>query len=183
MRFNTHFLSYLCVASAISANPGDSTKCPTPEPVAVEAWTPLKAMETEYYLVGYRDPKRPLIRHEGHKVYRRTMVPEQVGHNEVSSTRVPTAAHAPLPVSVEIATELAAQRGLTEEVQALQRSMVETEKAMREQYAELLRQTASVQKLREELEIERNRLRQAQTSENARESTTDISPKATAAPW
>jgi hypothetical protein len=173
-------LGTTCTVLSAPAEPEECGRC---QPLMVEAWAPTKAVETVYELRGYRDPKRPHLRHEGHKVYRRTLVPIGAADDRVETGRVLSAAHAPLPLDAELEAERATQRALTEEVQALQRSMQETEKAMRAQHAELIRQAATVQKLREELEAERNRLRQLQASESLGEAIPDASAKATAAPW
>jgi hypothetical protein len=183
MKTQLHLLIGVCASSVALATSSSPVPADISDPIQIEAWTPLKVMETEYYIRGYRDPRLPTLRHEGHKVYRRAMVPDRARDTAGDVERAPSVAHAPLPVSAELAAELATQRSLTAEVQALQQAMAETERAMREQYAEMLRQSAAVQKLREELEAERNRLRQIAAIESTPDSAPVTSPKVTTAPW
>ncbi len=169
----------LLVVSSFGGEP-EATAAPA---LVRDAWSPLKAVEIEYTVRGYRDSRRPQLRHEGHRVYRRTMVPDQTVEDQERSTLARSVAYSPLPVHAELEAELATQRAMTAEVRALQQSMAAIEQAMKQQFAELVRQTEAVKQLRADLELERSRLRQAATVVEAPAAVSDNPAKATSAPW
>jgi hypothetical protein len=129
-------------------------------PVAVAAVAPTTLVETRYEVRGYRETAAPDLRHEPHAVFRRTRVPvlAQDESGTVPRVTAPALSDAPLPVSAELAAELATQKTVTAEIRALQLSMVEAERRMQAQYALLVRQSAEVMKVREQLEAERQRV-------------------------
>ena len=131
---------------------------PTP-PVAVPAQAPTKFVETRYEVRGYREAAAPDLRHEPHVVFRRTRVPATAPDEVETVPRVsaPGLTDAPLPASTELAAELATQKTVTSEIRALQASMAEAERRMQAQYAQLVRQSAEVMKVRDQLEAERQR--------------------------
>lgn len=143
--------------------------CATKQPVAIQpppavpvaAVVPTKAVETRYDVRGYREAANPSIRHEGHAVYRRTIVPANAADDAVTVPRTAyaPASHAPLSGDAELAAELATQKAITAELRAMQSSMAETERRMQAQYAQLVRQSTEAAKLREQLEAEHGRLR------------------------
>ncbi|MEO6994552.1 MAG: hypothetical protein ABI273_13050 [Lacunisphaera sp.] len=142
--------------------------CATPRPVVVRAAPSViiaaasstKFVETRYDVESYRDAANPSLRHEAHAVYRRTRVPLTATDEleTVNRTSYPPASIAPLPLSEELNAELATQRQVTTELRAMQTAMAETDQKMQTQYALLVRQSADVQKLRGQLEAERNRV-------------------------
>jgi len=140
-----------------------------PLPVVIAAASATKPVETRYDVRGYRDVADPSIRHEAHAIYRRTRVPLTASDDLET---VPRASYAPasvtpLPASEELTAELATQKKITTELRAMQASLAETEQKMQAQFALLVRQSAEAQKLREQLEKERNRVRTIPTVENA----------------
>ena len=143
--------------------------CSTPPPVAVQTPTPVliaevsptKLGETRFDVRGYREAANPSVRHEAHAVYRRTRVPLTVSDAIVTMPRTayPAASVSPLPISAELAAELATQKKITGDLRAMQTSMAEAEQQMQAQYATLVRQSAEALKVREQLEAERERVR------------------------
>ena len=143
--------------------------CATKQPVAIQpppvvpvaAVVPTKAVETRYDVRGYREVANPSIRHEGHIVYRRTIVPANAADDTgtVPRTAFAPASHAPLSGDAELAAELATQKAITGELRAMQSSMAESERRMQAQYAQLVKQSVEAVKLRDHLEAERDRLR------------------------
>ncbi len=144
--------------------------CATHRPVVVAAPPPIvpaamptKIVETRYEVRGYREAANPSIRHESHAVYRRTRVPlhaDESGETVPRTAYVP-ASYAPLPAAAELNAELANQKAITGELRAMKLAMAETQLRMEAQYAQLVRQSAEVAKVRGELEAARNRLRVA----------------------
>lgn len=65
----------------------------------------------------------------------------------------------PLPINAELAAEIATQKKITDEIRALQSSLVEAESRMRDQYALLVRQSSEALKVRQQLEEDRERVR------------------------
>jgi hypothetical protein len=129
-----------------------------PPPVLIDAATSTKFVETRYEVRSYREAAHPQLRHEAHAVYRRTVVPINFSgtfETEPRSTYAPPSI-APLPASGELAAELATQRAITEDMRAMQSSMVATQRKMQEQYAQLVRQTGEVVTVREKLEADRS---------------------------
>jgi len=110
---------------------------------------------------GYRESASPSIRHEAHAVYRRTRVPVTASDDleTVPRASYPPASAAPLPASEELTAELATQRKITGDVRAMQASMAEIEQKMQAQYAVLVRQSAEAMKVRDQLAMERSRIR------------------------
>lgn len=174
-------VAILCVAH-VAAEPTPAAET-SPDHMAIVAPAPRIAMEIPYYVRGYRDARNPTLRHEGHTVYRRVMVAAPVQNRDDAATRARSVVYAPLPTSDELAAELANQRALTAEVEAVQEAMEETERAMREQYEDLLRQAAEVRRLREELEVERDRLRAQPAQKLANDAPPPETAKSTSAPW
>lgn len=172
----------LLTAGHVIAEPKASAEV-VGEPSITVGRSPRIAMEVPYFVRGYHDTRDPNLRHGAHVVYRRIMVAVRT---ESGDERVPHArsvAHAPLPMSTELAAELATQKALTAEVQAVEKTLKDIERAMRAHYADLLRQSASVQRVREELEAERERLRVVATESLPSDPPSPESTKSTAAPW
>jgi hypothetical protein len=142
--------------------------CATTRPVIIQAAPPVaiapsastKFVETRYDVQSYRDAANPSVRHEAHAVYRRTRVPKASADEfeTVNRTSNPEAIIAPLSLSEELNAELATQRQVTTELREMQVAMAETDQEMQKQYALLVRQSTDVQKLRGQLEAERNRV-------------------------
>ena len=146
-----------CVAPQAARVSPPSSLAP---PVAVAAVTPTKMVETRYEVRGYRETASPDLRHDTHTVFRRTRVPVDAQNESGTVPRVsaPALSDAPLPASAELTAELATQRTVTAEIRALQSSMAEAERQMQAQYGLLVRQSAEVMKVREQLEAERQRV-------------------------
>lgn len=145
--------------------------CATPRPVAEltpaqvlsPAVSATKFVETPYDVRGYREVANPSVRHEAHAIHRRTLVPIMASDELATGARTtyPPASISPLPVSAELAAELATQKKITGDLRAMQTSMAEAERQMQAQYATLVRQSAEALKVREQLEAERERVRSA----------------------
>lgn len=132
-----------------------------PPPPAIAAAMSTKVVETRYEVRGYREAANPSIRHEAHAIYRRTRVPlnaDESGETVPRSAYAP-ASYAPLPAAAELNAELTNQKAITGELRGMKIAMAETQQRMETQYAQLVRQSAEAAKLREQLEAERNRLR------------------------
>jgi hypothetical protein len=139
------------------------TPRPSQPQFAVGAASSSKVIETRYEVRGYRDLAAPDVRHEPHAVYRQSRVPVSVAD---SLETVPRAVFAPasfkpLPASDELTAELATQKRMTADLRAMQSTITEIEQRMQVQYSTLVRQSAEAMKVREQLEAERNRVRQA----------------------
>jgi hypothetical protein len=98
-------------------------------------------------------------------VYRRTRVPPMVAAAYASATTEPgkeyvPASFAPLPPSVEVAAELAAQKRITEELQGIREKIVAMEQKARSQYEALIRRTEETIKVRDQLEAHVVRVRE-----------------------
>lgn len=144
--------------------------CATHAPVAVSkvqtsetliaAVEPTKLVETRYEVRGYREAATPQLRHEAHAIYRQTRVPAPAADKfaTVPRTSTPSLTDSPLPESTELGAELATQKSITAELRALQVAMAETDRQMQAQYAVLVRQSAEVLKLRQQLETERQKV-------------------------
>lgn len=130
-------------------------------PVAIAAVSPTKIVETRYDVRGYREAASPSIRHEAHAVYRRTRVPVTASDDleTVPRASYAPASVAPLPASEELTAELATQRKITGDVRAIQTSIAEIEQKMQAQYAVLVRQSAEAMNVRDQLAVERSRVR------------------------
>ena len=137
-----------------------SSPAPLASPVALAAVTPTMLVETRYEVRGYREAASPDLRHDPHAVFRRTRVPAHSRDESGTVPRVsaPALSDAPLPASAELTAVLATQRTVTAEIRELQSSMAEAERQMQAQYAVLVRQSAEVMKVREQLEAERQRV-------------------------
>ncbi len=90
---------------------------------------------------------------------------------------------APLPISAELAAEIATQKKMTEEIRALKSSLVETETRMREQYELLVRHSSEALKVRQQLEAERERVRLASAVPAPGSAEAAKSVKSTDAKW
>lgn len=146
----------------------------TPAPVAIAAASPTKIVETRYEVRGYLDARDPSIRHEAHAVYRRTRVPDNAPSDyQTVPSEVAPASIAPLPASDELKAELATQKAITAHMRVMQASMAETERRMQEQYAQLVRESGEILKLRKELEAERTHASAAGTSAPVATTTAD----------
>lgn len=146
-----------CVAPQVTRV---TSPAPLESPTALAAGSPTKLVETRYEVRGYRDGASPDLRHEAHAVFRRTRVPAHspVEYETVPRVAAPALADAPLPASEELAAELSTQKTVTAEIRALQSTMAKTERQMQAQYALLVRQSAEIMKVREQLETERQRV-------------------------
>ena len=155
----TAFIPLLVAGCATSSPVAVSTSLPPAAPVAVAAQPPTKLVETRYDVRGYREAAAPDLRHEPHAVFRRTRLPATAPDDCKTVPRVsaPALTDVPLPASTELEAELATQRTVTSEIRALQASMAETERRMQAQYAQLVRQSAEVMKVRDQLDAERQR--------------------------
>jgi hypothetical protein len=121
-------------------------------------------VETRYEVRGYREMAAPDFRHAPHAIYRRTRVPATAPDESVRTvprTSAPALMDSPLPASTELASEIATQKTITAELRALQTSIAETDRQMQAQYAVLVRQSAEVMKVRQQLETERQRVHPA----------------------
>lgn len=132
-----------------------------PPPPALAAVVPTKVVETRYDVRGYREAANPSIRHEAHAIYRQTHVPLNADESgeTVPRTAFAPASYTPLPAAAELNAELTSQKAITGELRGMKVAMAETQQRMETQYAQLVRQSAEAAKLREQLEAERNRLR------------------------
>lgn len=128
----------------------------------------VKYAETRYDVRGYRESASPALRHEPHAVYRRTRVPSFASNILESTPRTsfPLPSYSPLPASAELEAELAKQRQVTTDMRVAQATLTDADQKVRALYTTLVRQSADVLKLREQLEAERNRLRSAALSES-----------------
>jgi len=157
--------------SLILVLPWILTGCVTTVPVAVRVpprvqiavESPTKLVETPYEVRGYREAANASVRHEPHVIFRGARVPITAADElaTVPRTSYPPASLSPLPVSAELAAEIATQKKVTEDLRALQSSMAEAESRMQEQYAMLIRQSSEAIKVRQQLEEERERFRLA----------------------
>lgn len=177
----------------IATLPVFAASCATPRPVSVRnsAVTPIpaavatKLVETPYAVRGYREAANASVRHEPHMIFRSARVPITAADElaTVPRTSYPPASLSPLPISAELAAEIATQKNVTEDLRTLQSSMAEAESRMQEQYALLVRQSSEAIKVRQQLEDERERFRVATsaaapaTAEGAR------TAKSTEAKW
>lgn len=125
----------------------------------VAAASPTKLVETRYDVRGYRDVANPSIRHEAHAVYRRTRVPDNQSEplEGAPRTSFAPASVAPLPVSAELAAELATQKAITADLRAMQASVAETQRRMEAEYGQLVQESNEAVKLREQLEATRRK--------------------------
>lgn len=154
------FFILLCPAFIGCAAPRATVSRPSEVPVKPASPVATKIVETAYEVRAYRDPSDRAVSHGEHTIYRRSVVPVAVADGEsISRTRFAPATYAPLPVSAELNAELEKQRTLTVDLQAIKASMAETQQALQVAYARLVTQTADVTKLRDELTVERERLR------------------------
>jgi len=168
------------------------TGCTTPPPPAptpltqvVPVASPTKLVETGYAVRSYRDSANPAIWHEAHVVYRRTRVPVTASddYSTVPRTSAPPISFAPLSSSDELAAELATQKKITADLHAMQVSVTETEQRLEAQYATLVRQSADVLKVHEQLAAERNRTQAAAPVAATATALTDKTGGKTTADW
>lgn len=149
------------------------TGCATRRPIAnrpatMPATNPVvrempatRLVETRYDVRAYRDAEDPSVRHDAHAVYRTTRMPVQAGSLDAPPRHVVApASYAPLPVSAELAAELAAQRQITTELREIKTRMAAIEQQAQSKYGTLVTQTADTLKLRQQLEAERARARE-----------------------
>ncbi|MFT3784175.1 MAG: hypothetical protein QM790_19375 [Nibricoccus sp.] len=140
------------------------------KPVVLEPAPPLRPLgaassvkyaETRYELRGYREVANPALRHEPHAVYRRTQVPSFASNvlETTPRTSFPPPSFSPLPASAELDAELAKQRQVAIDMRAAQAALADAEQKVKALYATLVRQSADVLKLKDQLESERNRQR------------------------
>ncbi len=157
----------------------------TPAPVLIAAVSPTKFVEMPYAVRGYREAANPSVRHETHAIYRRTRVPVTASDELaiVSRTTYPPTSISPLPINAELAAEIATQKKVTEDLRALQASMVEAESRMQAQYALLVRQSSEALKVRQQLEEERERVRVASSAAGPATSERATTAKSTEAKW
>lgn len=146
------------------------------------AETERKAVETRYEVRGYRESGSPQIRHEAHVVFRRTLVPTNAESTDtVPRTAFVPASYTPLPASTELNAELAKQKAITAEMQAMQNEMAVTQTKMQAQYAQLVKQSGDALRLRERLEAERNQSRATTAQPDGVAANGD--PRTTQAKW
>jgi hypothetical protein len=114
--------------------------------IALPAYFPTKVVETRYDIQTYRESTNPEIRHEAHAIYRRTRVSAKVTDDVPTEppTTYPAINYAPLPPSAELDAELAAQKSITADLRAMQRSTAETEQKIQAQYALILNQSDEI---------------------------------------
>jgi len=167
----------LSILAGCASQPAAGVKAPPLRPLM--AASPVKFSETRYDVRSYRDAAMPTLRHEAHVIYRRTLVPVTVSNEleTVPRTSFPPASLMPLPASDELSAELATQRKITAELRAIQTAVADAGQKMQAQYALLVRQSAEAITLREQLEMERHRVR----SSSAGESTPAFAQPATSA--
>ncbi|MFT3868408.1 MAG: hypothetical protein QM715_07915 [Nibricoccus sp.] len=135
----------------------------------LEVASSVKYAETRYEMRSYREPANPALRHEPHAVYRRTRVPSFVSNVLESTPRTsfPPPSFSPLSASAELDVELAKQRQVTTDMRTAQATMADAEQKVKALFATLVRQSADVLKLKEQLETERNRQRTVALAESA----------------
>ena len=160
MRYTSILLIPLLLVGCVTQRP---VAIQAPPPVVLAAALPTKLVETRYDVRAYREAANPAIRHETHAIYRGTRVPLAASEDlaTVPRTTYPPASVVPLPLSAELAAELATQKAITGDLRAMQASMAETERRMQVQYMVLVRQSAEALKVHEKLEAERSRARGA----------------------
>ena len=180
MRHSLWILVAAVLAGCTSPKAVVAPAAPTP---VLSAQAERKAVETRYDVRGYRETGNAAIRHEAHAVYRRTLVPADAESTEVTPrTAFAPASYSPLPASEELNAELAKQKAITAEIQAMQADMIATQSKMQAQYAQLVKQSGEALRLRDRLEAERSQTRaSAATPPEGVAANTD--PKATAAKW
>ena len=166
--------------------------CTTPPPPTATPLTrvipvasPTKLVETGYAVRSYLDSANPAIWHEAHVVYRRTRVPASAGDDlvTISRTTYPPISFTPLSSSDELAAELATQKKITADLHAMQASVAETEQRLQAQYATLVRQSAEVLKVHEQLAAERSRTQGALPAATTATALADKTAGKTGAEW
>lgn len=143
-----------------------------PEPqtaVAIPANPATRLVETRYEVRAYHDASEPAVRHDAHAVYRATRVPVRPNGPADTLVTVPRetfqpATYAPLPPNAELQAQLATQKQITSELRTIQSAMSTTQREAEQKFGELVNQTAETIKLRRDLEAERTRVRQLETS-------------------
>lgn len=182
VRFSWILIAPLCVVGCATPPPA---AVQTPPPVLIAAVSPTKFVETPYVVRGYREAANPSVRHETHAIYRRTRVPTTAS-DEIATVPLTTyspASISPLPASAELAAEIATQKKMTGDLRTLQTSMAEAEQRMQAQYATLVRQSAEALKVREQLEAERERVRDAAPAATAATPASAKGGNSTEAKW
>jgi hypothetical protein len=129
----------------------------------------MHLVETRYEVRSYRDANDPNVRHDAHVVYRTTRVPARTAalETEPRDAFAPVS-FAPLPSSAELSAELAAQKEITTTLRAIEGRMVAVEHQAQTQLGALVGQTAETIKLRQQLEAERARVREAEAKPASR---------------
>ncbi len=153
------------IMAGCASKPAVLERAPPLRPLEVAS--SVKYAETRYDVRSYREPANPALRHEPHAIYRRTRVPSFVSNilETTPRTSFPPPSFSPLPASAELEAELAKQRQATADMRVAQATLTDAEQKMKALYATLVRQSADVLKLREQLETERNRLRSVALAE------------------
>lgn len=184
MRYALILLSVLFVAGCATRETV-AIKSPPLRPFVLAVAPPSKRVETRYEVRSYREAANPSIRHDAHAVYRNTRVPITVNEEleTVPRTNYPPASISPLPASQELAAELGTQKSITTELHSMQATMAEAAQRMQAQYAQLVRQSAEVLKVREQLESARSLKSDTGSSETASFPPTAATTGATNPKW
>ena len=143
------------------------------------------SVEHRFEVRPYQDPLNSTLRHDGHAIFRRTRVPAVWSAQNAAEPRTtfPPASFSPLPISEELAAEIATQKAITTDLRSIQASVIETERKVQAQFAALVRQSAETLKLREQLEAERSRVRSASQTVVPPTPTSATSEKAPEVKW
>jgi hypothetical protein len=185
MRTLTILAAMLLAAGCASQRRASRAPSRPETPAAAAAINPAtRVVETRYEMRAYKDVNDPAVRHEPHAVYRATQVPVRDGGNADALATVPRstfqpASYAPLPQTTEMQAELKTQQQITSELRTIQTAMSATQKQAEQKFGELVNQTAETIRLRQQLEEERTRVKQLETS--LRERGNDALPPSTAA--
>jgi hypothetical protein len=114
------------------------------------------ARVTRYELGDYRYPRHGVANENS--VVRTTRMPANTRVRESEVNVSPS--YDPLPPSAELTAELSAQREITRQIREMKSVIAAAEQNAKEQYGALVEHTAAVIKLRQQLEVERARLRE-----------------------
>ena len=154
-----------------------------PPVAAIPERAATRLVETRYEIREYHDAANPTVRHDAHAIYRATRVPVRANGEADTLATVPRTtaqpmSYAPLPQNAEMGAELATQKQITAELRTIQTAMSATQKNAEQKFGELVNQTADTIRLRNDLEAERARVRQLETTlrERANEAPTTASP-------
>lgn len=148
---------------------------------AVPANPATRLVETRYEMRAYHDASDPTVRHDSHAVYRATRVPVRADGKVDALATVPRAtfqpaSYVPLPATAEAQAELVTQKQITSELRTIQTAMSATQKQAEQKFGELVSQTAETIRLRQQLEEERTRVKQLESS--LRERNAEAAPTA-----